>query len=112
MIKEHLANHRQANPPETSEPVNLGRFVGAKTNGSLAEFGMRDAVKALLSENKHGLRTGEIADQLLTRGFQYEATTNLKSRLSNELARMAKIGHIVRHKRRGKIYFSGKPAGG
>jgi hypothetical protein len=83
-----------------------------RANGSLANLGMRDAVRHILSESPKAMKTGDIAKALLEGGFKYSGSVDLTNRISNELSRMARLGKVKRSKRHGKLYFSLPNQGG
>ena len=68
----------------------------------LAGVGFRDALRIILNDATKGLRPRDIASELTRRGFRYEASTDLSTRISNELYRMKKSGHV---KKRGNLYY-------
>ena len=70
---------------------------------SVAGLGLRDAIRRILAQANHGLRTRDIVRQLNKRDFQYTATTALSTRVSNEMSRMARANHV---RKRGTLYYA------
>ena len=66
--------------------------------------GFRDAVRAVLRDSPgKGLKPKDIAHEMLTRGFKYTASTELSTRVSNDLRRLIKSKKVRKH--RGHYYI-------
>lgn len=105
LFQEQLKKHK---PPNQASSANTGR-TNSKSSlmiGSLEGLGMRDAMRRVLVQAPRALKTGDIADAMLSAGFHYTGSTDIKSRISNELSRMAQRGHVRKAKRHGKLFFS------
>ncbi len=103
-LKKHGAYDKLTR--KTNGRVGDQLTASGTATGSLHDAGMRDAIRSVLSSSKVSLQTGEIAQRMLDGGFQYDASTPLKTRLSNELSRMARTGHVRKTRRQGKLRFS------
>jgi hypothetical protein len=66
-------------------------------HGSLADLGLRDAIRNVLAQTGRRLKPAAVVKMLEAGGFQaQEGKTDLKMRVSNELWRMAKRKHLHR----------------
>jgi hypothetical protein len=90
--------------------VTIGDTVAASdsmsatvTRAPLLDVGLREAIRRILRDSASGLRPRDIVAELARRGFRYEATTDLSTRISNELFRMKRSGQV---RKRGKLYYS------
>lgn len=77
-------------------------------DNSVKGLGFREAIRKILKDADHGLRTGDIADELLQRGFEYSASTKLSTRISNDLSKMIQ-SQMVR--KRGPRYYLNRSKG-
>lgn len=99
MFQEQIKKHGPAQKDVTNAKSSL-------MVGSLDGLGMRDAMRRVLSQAPRAMKTGDIADAILSAGFHYTAATDIKTRISNELSRMANNGQVRRIKRHGKLFFT------
>ena len=101
------ATKRFGLPAKTIE-VKASDTIAIADSSSLAgtDIGFRKAVRIVLNDSTKGLPPRDIASELMRRGFKYEATTDLSTRISNELYRMKRSGQIVK---RGNLYHKKLP---
>jgi hypothetical protein len=64
----------------------------------LKGMGFRDAMRAVMRDSGRGLRPKDIAQALRRSDFEYTATVNISTRVSNELYNLKKAGHVKRNK--------------
>ena len=86
----------------THSGVAKANGSGQKTVYSLRGLGFREAIMVVLRDSKKGLRPRDISRRMLARGFQYTASTEISTRLSNDLAKMKMSGKV---KKRGDLYY-------
>jgi len=78
---------------------------------SLSELGVRDAIRAVLaSAGARGLKPAAVTKSLSRGGYDVDGSTNLGTRVRNEMWRMAKKGELG--KTDGRYFLAEAEAGG
>ena len=79
-------------------------------SGDPPAVGFREMIRAVLRDSNKGMKPKDIAKSMLDRGLNYSRTTQLNTRISNDLRRLVQSGSVRRS--RGFYYIHREASNG